>query len=1703
MAADNVIDESVVRIGPDLKGFRRDLQAKLKAAVAGVTAKVKLQADATGWAASVRKELAARPQDTAKVRLVADARSFQRSINEALRARGGVHGMVAGTSGGGTGGGGTGGGSVKPSFGERGGLANALHINERITQNLREHLSRRRNLQEGYEADRTRAQDADLQRQLKRFRSYQEMIDHLHAQGDAWELRRTRSAAEEHARVREAAFKAEEKLQQDAAVKRQRIEERYSTFQEKVNGELRAMSMARADDERRIAGETEDARHRIDLHGLTLRRQVLAAGEAADKESNKRSEQEQKKSLARRATAKPSAALKATEGNGIIDLGGQGIKPSNIPLAALAALSPALLSIASSATLAASSVAAIGAAGIGAAAGVTALVVGFSRIREALTLRQQVRKEEQRSTIATAESAAAERSRARAIVMGNRSVRDSIRSLAEARRSAADADKAAGQARADINVAYRDAAQYVRDLREQLSDLARQEQQDALDVASAKDRLASVNNNFWATDLEKRQAALDVQKALDDQSDNKRDEVAKRKELNKLDRDGIGQSKQVLEARQRAADAERAAVDAHRAVAAAQERVADTQYDLTEAKRADTDATTKATAASKDLAAKIASLSPAAREMYYWFKNNEGMLDKLRSKMEQAVLPGFLTFLREITDRGKRGRGTSSLDIMADSAARLGKIAGSTVGKLGKLTKSPWFRKDMAKINTENEKSFTLLGDASLAFVKPLTTIIRAASPLFTRFSKWLLKITNQFAAFIDKADKNGTLVQWFKDAGDEAAKWGRVLTNLLGFLKSVFSASLPSGKDLVTRIGDATAALDKWGKSPTGQAQLAKFFKFFQDLDYKKIATFVGSFGTLIGFLKVFTFGRQHPFYSLMALFAAKYPEGTADLLSRVAGGMRDMLTWVDKHPGQAATVLAILTAVRYWKPISIGFKLLGLGEGLAGKIAAAFGKSITTTMYVTAGVVNVAGGGGLPGKLGKGAAAAGGAAAVAEGGALTLTAGTVTIAALGVLSVAAAGTLAFKSASGRWPWETPPPGPVTKEPHGLGAATDITPINEAKAFQPLKKQAAEFANRGIRPFLKDRATGDFSADRNVDLQRYIVSRKQAVKLNWFDVASKKGVIEADKDMAKETNRSVTTLREMLVAVGWSTAAADKYAKAAYGWKDAQETANKSADGAVGNLANVLVGLGQNRDAAEKYARKILGIPEIHDTKLGLPKISDREQELKNVNKQIDLLTGTKTAIVKILPGSDADKQLEKLVIQQMALSNPNLGGLQGAKNLYDKQKKLAMMAGGGPVRGSSPNRRADNIPAMLTAREYVHPVDSVDYYGTGIMDAIRRREIPREAIQNYALGGVVAPGANAIGSRWPFAVKLPEPTLGPGVFTGKTVGSLDVARIAEAQARAMGASNKQLLALIEAGIVESGMRNLNYGDRDSIGFLQQRAGWGSRAERMNVAMATAKFIRAAKHKDRKRYTAGQLAQAVQVSAFPDRYDKREADAYNIINKELPGIGITGGAGGDFPPWPSSPGAQRGNSGVWKKVVALAKTSGYPVRVTSTYRKGDPLWHGSGRAADFGGYNQDPLAQFFMNRKAQVLELIHRTKKRDYGVKRGHDGQFPTQWPLHRNHLHVAMAGGGLVPNVPMKRYDTGGPLEPGLTLAMNGTGRTETVRTATQEKNVNEPRRLDKRDIALLAQYIAAASQRPINMDGRRVAEIVHDHNYLPGGV
>lgn len=110
-----------------------------------------------------------------------------------------------------------------------------------------------------------------------------------------------------------------------------------------------------------------------------------------------------------------------------------------------------------------------------------------------------------------------------------------------------------------------------------------------------------------------------------------------------------------------------------------------------------------------------------------------------------------------------------------------------------------------------------------------------------------------------------------------------------------------------------------------------------------------------------------------------------------------------------------------------------------------------------------------------------------------------------------------------------------------------------------------------------------------------------------------------------------------------------------------------------------------------------------------------------------------------------------------------------------------------------------------------------------------------------------------------------------------------------------------------------ESTLRNLDYGDRDSLGLFQQRANWGSVAERTDPVTSSQFFYNGGSAADGvseaglldipdwQTMSVAEAAQAVQISAFPSAYAKWEPLARALV--EQLGGGVVPGGGCGYPP--------------------------------------------------------------------------------------------------------------------------------------------------------------------------------------------------------
>jgi cell wall-associated NlpC family hydrolase len=106
---------------------------------------------------------------------------------------------------------------------------------------------------------------------------------------------------------------------------------------------------------------------------------------------------------------------------------------------------------------------------------------------------------------------------------------------------------------------------------------------------------------------------------------------------------------------------------------------------------------------------------------------------------------------------------------------------------------------------------------------------------------------------------------------------------------------------------------------------------------------------------------------------------------------------------------------------------------------------------------------------------------------------------------------------------------------------------------------------------------------------------------------------------------------------------------------------------------------------------------------------------------------------------------------------------------------------------------------------------------------------------------------------------------------------------------ARDLGAPPRAWLVALATAMQESTLRNIDYGDRDSLGLFQQRPsqGWGSPAQVTDPVYSTTIFIeRLLEVPGWERMPVTVAAQTVQRSAFPDAYAKWEGLAADLVTQ-------------------------------------------------------------------------------------------------------------------------------------------------------------------------------------------------------------------------
>lgn len=228
-------------------------------------------------------------------------------------------------------------------------------------------------------------------------------------------------------------------------------------------------------------------------------------------------------------------------------------------------------------------------------------------------------------------------------------------------------------------------------------------------------------------------------------------------------------------------------------------------------------------------------------------------------------------------------------------------------------------------------------------------------------------------------------------------------------------------------------------------------------------------------------------------------------------------------------------------------------------------------------------------------------------------------------------------------------------------------------------------------------------------------------------------------------------------------------------GSASAQQMADSQAR-AVGEFIAAAEAAGLTREAAAKLAAQWGLIPESVATQISAPGANLTQQEIEDVTRAAKLVPRSTEAKVsapgarpskadvdafvwsmKLVPGLTTAqiKTIAELYgVEQAKRAIDSVSGktvtvavnymARGDSNVYRTATGAIMRASGGPVYGAG-TTTSDSIPAWLSNREFVHTAASHDYYGSALMWAINRKQIPKEWFASLGFAGGGSPSAPA----------------------------------------------------------------------------------------------------------------------------------------------------------------------------------------------------------------------------------------------------------------------------------------------------------------------------------------------------------------------
>lgn len=538
--------------------------------------------------------------------------------------------------------------------------------------------------------------------------------------------------------------------------------------------------------------------------------------------------------------------------------------------------------------------------------------------------------------------ASAQRALADARVQAARQVADAEKQVESAERDLADAQRNARDVQAELNGARQEAARALEDMNNRLKESQLDERDAAIRLTDAQKALAAARANPGTTpeQLAKLQLAYDRAKLnLQEQQTETKRLAEDTKKANKA---GVDGSQQVLQVKDRIAQANRDVADKERALADAEQGVAqaradgqrqieDAQRGVAEAAQALADAQAAAAAQTSKLDQAMAKLSPNAQAFVRTVQGLAPAWDGMRLSVQNRLFEGL--------DTTVSGLARTTIPILQRqltvTAGIWNSLAKNAAAGVQEMAKSGMLE-DILKGANANLKVFENTPKQIITAFGQLTV---AAQPAFNGLLQQFAGAITSFTDGIAASFKSGGLQDAITTAFGILSNFGTLLGNALGVVTQIFKAASDAGGQIVGVLGIVFGELKDILAGPEMQAQLRSLFTSVAQI----VTAIVPVIGSVVQALV--------PLLAAVAPFIAQLAQALGPVLEQLATTLGAALMPIVQALGPVLVTVgtAILQIVQSVTP------LLRPIADLIASVINALAPALTPIINVVTGLVDV----------------------------------------------------------------------------------------------------------------------------------------------------------------------------------------------------------------------------------------------------------------------------------------------------------------------------------------------------------------------------------------------------------------------------------------------------------------------------------------------------------------------------------------------------------------------------------------------------------------------------------------------------------------------------------------------------------------------------------------------------------------------------